>query len=93
MPSRVALAARQPLLLRAAVALVLLGVVRLTVWAGWIPPEWGEIGATDVERFIDAVILGLTFRSIHRTVTPVAAPRDTQGRELVPARPRTMPPV
>ncbi|GAA5076744.1 hypothetical protein HNP84_007314 [Thermocatellispora tengchongensis] len=80
--------ARQPLLLRAAVALILLGLIRAAVAFGWVPPEWGEIDAADVERAIDVVIMGVTFRSIHRVVTPVATPRNAEGVPLVPAQRR-----
>lgn len=75
---------RQPLVLRAALVLILVGLVRLGVWAGWLPAEWATAGPVDAERIIDAIVMALGWWSTHRAVTPVAEPRDSLGRELVP---------
>ncbi|MDH2425798.1 hypothetical protein [Sphaerisporangium sp. TRM90804] len=84
---------RQPLVLRGALALVGVGVVRLGVWAGWLPTQWADVDVVSVEQMIDGAILVLAWWSTHRRVTPVAAPRDNQGRGLRPAnsRPYTAP--
>lgn len=81
------LSSRQPLVLRGAIALAGLGAVRLAAWAGWIPADWAAVEQADIERFLDVVIVGITWWSTHRVVTPVADPRDAQGRQLVPAPP------
>lgn len=84
---------RQPLIIRAAIALILLGAVRLAVAQGWLPPKLGDVAMPDVERFIDLVILTWSWWSAHRAVTPVAAPRSELGQVLVPLqrRPRIQP--
>ncbi len=79
---------RQPLVLRGALALVGVGAVRLGVWAGWLPAEWARVDVVSVEQIIDGVILVVSWWSAHGVVTPVAAPKDAQGRVLVPAQRR-----
>ncbi len=76
---------RQPLVLRGALGLIGVGVVRLGVWAGWLPAEWARVDVVSVEQIIDGVILVMAWWSTHRVVTPVAAPKDNQGRTLAPA--------
>ncbi|MGW4426568.1 hypothetical protein [Streptosporangium sp. NPDC004631] len=73
---------RQPLLLRGAVALLAMGVVRLGIALGWLPPEWA-LDEARVEQVLDAVIAAWAWVSARRVVTPVAAPRDSRGRPLV----------
>lgn len=75
---------RQPLVLRAALVLILAGLLRLAVWAGWVPPDLVGAGPVDVERLVDLALLAWGWWSTHRAVTPVAEPRDNLGRELVP---------
>ncbi|MFG1873408.1 hypothetical protein ACGFIV_01045 [Sphaerisporangium sp. NPDC049003] len=75
---------RQPLVLRAGVAVVGMGLARIAAWAGWIPDEWANIDQARIEQAIDLIILGVTWRSTHKAVTPVAAPRANDGTTLVP---------
>ncbi|MEV0306548.1 hypothetical protein [Nonomuraea fuscirosea] len=72
---------RYPLLVRGGIALVLMGITRLAVALGWIPPEW-EINETGVEHLLDAVYFAWAWFSGQRQVTPVADPRDSAGRPL-----------
>lgn len=78
-------AVRQPLLLRGAIALLLMGAVRLGIALGAIPPEWA-VDETRVEQLLDAAIAAWAWWSARRVVTPVAAPRDHLGRPLAPAQ-------
>lgn len=84
---------RQPLIVRAAIALILLGAVRLAVAQGWLPPMLGDVAMADVERYIDLIVLTWSWWSTHRAVTPTAAPRDDRGQVLVPLQrgPRIQP--
>lgn len=79
-------ASRQPLVLRAALVLIGVGLLRLAAWAGWLPPELVSAGPVDVERVIDLVMVAWGWWSTHRVVTPVADPRDHFGRPLAPTR-------
>ncbi|GAA3721012.1 hypothetical protein GCM10022224_103570 [Nonomuraea antimicrobica] len=73
---------RYPLLLRGGIALVLMGLTRLAVALGWIPPEW-ELGENGVEQMLDTVYFAWAWFSGQKKVTPVADPRDGSGRPLV----------
>lgn len=73
---------RYPLLVRGGIALVLMGVVRLGIAVGWVPPEW-ELSETGVEQLIDGGLFAWAWFTSQGKVTPVAAPRDNRGRELV----------
>ena len=73
---------RYPLLVRGGVALLLMGLTRLAVALGWIPPEW-ELNETGVEQLLDGLYLGWAWLSSQRKVTPVADPRDNYGRPMV----------
>lgn len=79
-------ATRQPLLVRGAIALLLMGAVRLGVALGVIPPDW-DLDEARVEQVMDVAIAAVAWFSARRAVTPVADPRDDHGRVLVPARP------
>lgn len=86
---------RQPVVIRAGVALVVMGAARIAAWAGWIPEEWGNVELDRVEQLFDLVVLYFSWRSIHKVVTPVAAPRANDGKVLVPIsdplqRPRSL---
>ncbi|MEV4020151.1 hypothetical protein AB0J35_57715 [Nonomuraea angiospora] len=74
--------ARYPLLVRGGIALVLMGLTRLAVALGWIPPEW-ELNETGVEQLLDGVYFAWAWFTSQRKVTPVADPRDDYGRPLV----------
>ncbi|WP_326646042.1 hypothetical protein OG884_15435 [Streptosporangium sp. NBC_01755] len=74
---------RQPLVVRGALALVGVGVVRLGVWAGWLPADWATVDVVSIEQVIDGAFAALAWWSAHRVVTPVADPRDDRGRPLV----------
>lgn len=78
---------RQPLLLRAAVALLGVGAVRLGIAVDAIPVEW-DVDVPRVEQLLDGAIAAWAWFSARRVVTPVAAPRDDQGRALTSANPR-----
>ncbi|WP_327587023.1 hypothetical protein OHA25_08430 [Nonomuraea sp. NBC_00507] len=73
---------RYPLMVRGALALVLMGLVRLGIALGWIPPEW-ELSEAGVEQLFDAALFAWVWFSSQRRVTPVADPRDDRGRPLV----------
>ncbi|MDF5758631.1 hypothetical protein [Spongiactinospora sp. TRM90649] len=88
-PDPVPVRIRYPLLVRGGIALVLMGVTRLAVAVGWIPPEW-ELSETGVEQAIDGVLFAWAWWTSQRHVTPVADPRDDHGRQLVAARPQPM---
>ncbi|MFI6534200.1 hypothetical protein ACIBHY_17195 [Nonomuraea sp. NPDC050547] len=75
-------AVRYPLLVRGALALVLMGLARLGIALGWIPPEW-ELTETGVEQLFDAALFAWAWFTSQRKVTPVADPRDDRGRQLV----------
>lgn len=75
---------RYPLLVRGGVALVLMGLTRLAVAVGWIPPEW-ELTERGVEQLLDAVYFAWAWFTSQKRVTPVADPRDDLGRPLVVA--------
>ncbi|WP_067171232.1 hypothetical protein [Microtetraspora niveoalba] len=77
-------AARQPLLIRIAIAAVLAAVGRLLVLVGWLPPDW-VVSDDAVQDGLDGLLALWAFWSAHRRVTPVAAPRDDLGRQLIPA--------
>lgn len=73
---------RYPLMVRGALALVLMGLARLGIALGWIPPEW-ELTESGVEQLFDAALFAWAWFSGQRKVTPVADPRDDYGRPLV----------
>ncbi|MGP3914289.1 hypothetical protein [Nonomuraea sp. 10N515B] len=79
---RTPFAVRYPLMVRGAVALVLMGLARLGIALGWIPPEW-ELTETGVEQLFDAALFAWAWFSSQRKVTPVSDPRDNYGRPLV----------
>ncbi|GAA3251755.1 hypothetical protein [Nonomuraea helvata] len=73
---------REPLLLRGAVALLLMGAVRLCIALGVIPPEWA-LDEARVEQLLDGAVVAWAWFAGRRTVTPVAAPRGRDGLPLV----------
>jgi hypothetical protein len=73
---------RQPLLVRAAIALLGVGAVRLGIAVDAIPAQW-DINEARVEQLIDGAIAAWAWISARRVVTPVADPRDDRGRQLV----------
>jgi hypothetical protein len=73
---------REPLLLRGAIALLLMGAVRLFIALGVIPPEW-TLDEARVEQLLDGAVVAWAWFSGRRTVTPVAVPRDRDGLPLV----------
>lgn len=81
-PFPVPFTTRYPLLIRGAVALILMGAVRLGIALGWVPPEW-DLTEHGVEQLLDAVLFAWAWFTSHSRVTPVAAPRDDRGRPLV----------
>ncbi|MDP4512077.1 hypothetical protein [Nonomuraea turcica] len=80
-PDRTPFSARYPLMVRGALALVLMGLARLGVALGWIPPEW-ELTDRGVEQLFDGLVFAWAWFSSQRKVTPVADPRDNYGRPL-----------
>ncbi|RJL21122.1 hypothetical protein [Bailinhaonella thermotolerans] len=81
----VSFSVRQPLLLRGAIALAIIGVVRIAIALGLIPPQW-DLDEARVEQVIDMVIVGWAWLSARAKVTPVADPRTDDGRPLMPLR-------
>lgn len=81
-PDRTPFSVRYPLLVRGGIALVLMGLTRLAVALGWIPPEW-ELSETGVEQLLDGVFFAWAWFASQRKVTPVADPKDDRGRPLV----------
>jgi hypothetical protein len=79
-------AVRYPIAVRVGGVLVVMGVVRLAIGLGWLPPEW-ELSESGVEQAFDALAFAWAWFSAQRKTTPVAAPRDDDGTPLVPARP------
>lgn len=77
------LAARQPIVVRAAIVIALVALLRIGAMLGWIPPDW-PLTEDAVQDWIDRVLAVVAAWSAWRAVTPVAAPRDNIGRELVP---------
>ena len=75
---------RFPLLVRGAIALLLMGIVRLGIALGWLPAEW-SLDEVTVEKVIDTVIFAWAWVSSQKKVTPVADPKDDHGRRLVHA--------
>lgn len=84
-PYPVPFATRQPLLVRGGVALVAMGLTRLAVALGWIPPEW-ELSESGVEQALDGLYFAWAWFAGQRKVTPVADPRNDHGRPLVVGR-------
>ncbi|MFI6485037.1 hypothetical protein ACIBH1_44480 [Nonomuraea sp. NPDC050663] len=74
---------RYPLLVRGALALVVMGLVRLGIALGWIPAEW-ELSDKGVEQLFDGALFAWAWFTSQRKVTPVADPRDNAGAQLVP---------
>lgn len=72
---------RYPLMVRGAIALLLMGAVRLSVALGVIPPEWA-LDEARVEQLLDGAIAAWAWFASQSKVTPVAAPRDDFGRVL-----------
>lgn len=83
---------RQPILLRGGLALLVMGAARVGVALDWIPAEW-QIDEHGVEQLFDGLVAAWSWFSTHRVVTPVAAPRADDGRQLVAAagKPYPMP--
>ncbi len=75
---------RQPIVIRAVIAIVIVAALRIGALVGWVPAEW-VTGETAVLDWLDWVVGLWALWSAHRVVTPVAAPRDSEGRALVPA--------
>lgn len=73
---------RYPLMVRGALALVLMGLARLGIALGWFPPEW-ELTESGVEHLFDAVVFAWAWFTSQRKVTPTADPKDDRGRPLV----------
>ncbi|MFI6485295.1 hypothetical protein ACIBH1_45810 [Nonomuraea sp. NPDC050663] len=74
---------RNPLLLRAGLALLVVAVARVAVALGVIPAEWA-VDEARVEQGFDALVFAWAWFSARRHVTPVADPRDNAGNQLVP---------
>ncbi|WP_049562252.1 hypothetical protein [Nonomuraea sp. SBT364] len=83
-PYPVPVSVRYPLMVRGAVALVAMGLARLGIALGWIPPEW-ELTESGVEQLFDAALFAWAWFTSQRKTTPVADPRDNRGRPLVVA--------
>ena len=81
-PYPVPLTTRQPLLVRGGAALVLMGLARLGIALGWIPPEW-ELTEHGVEQLFDGLVFAWAWFTSQRKVTPVADPKDNHGRPLM----------
>ncbi|WP_326829668.1 hypothetical protein OIE13_05900 [Streptosporangium sp. NBC_01810] len=81
---------RQPIVIRVIIAIAIVAILRITALLGWIPANW-VIAEDAVQDWIDYAIGLGAFWSARRAVTPVADPRDDQGRALVPASPRPYP--
>ena len=75
---------RQPVAFRLIVVIVVVAGLRIGVLLHWIPPDWA-ISEDAVQDWIDAAIAAWAYASVRGKVTPVAAPRDDQGRALVPS--------
>lgn len=73
---------RYPLLVRGALVLTAMGLVRLGIALGWVPPEW-HLTEKGGEQFFDAVLFAWGWWTSQQKVTPVAAPHDDRGRPLV----------
>jgi hypothetical protein len=83
-------AVRYPLLVRGGLALVVMGLARLAVALGWIPPEWA-LDENGVEQAFDAIVFTWAWFAGQRKVTPVADPKDDRGRPLVAVPGRVVP--
>ena len=81
-PYPVPFATRQPLLVRGGAALVVMGLARIAVAFGWIPPEW-EVTESGVEQLFDGLVFAWAWFTSQQRVTPVADPKDNHGRPLV----------
>lgn len=81
-PDRTPFTVRYPLLVRGGLALVAMGVARLGVALGWIPPEW-QLDEAGVEQLFDAAVFAWAWFAGQRKVTPTADPKDDRGRPLV----------
>lgn len=81
-PYPVPFTTRYPLLVRGALALIVMGVARLGIALGWIPPEW-EVTEAGVEQLFDAALFAWAWFTSQQKVTPVADPKDERGRPLV----------
>ncbi len=77
------LAARQPILVRAVIVIALVAILRIGALLGWFPPDW-VLTEDAVQDWIDRALTAFGAWSAWRAVTPVAAPRDNQGRALMP---------
>jgi uncharacterized protein (DUF2252 family) len=77
-------AIRNPLLLRGAIALLLMGAVRLLVALGVVPAEW-DLDEARVEQLLDFAIAAWAWFSARAKVTPTADPRANDGTPLVRA--------
>jgi hypothetical protein len=76
--------ARQPLVVRAIVAIVVVAGLRVAVLLHVIPPDT-TLSEDQVQDWIDGIVVLLSYASTHRKVTSVADPRDDNGHPLVPA--------
>ncbi|WP_067184660.1 hypothetical protein [Microtetraspora niveoalba] len=76
-------AVRNPLLLRGAIALVVIGIARILIATGLIPADW-DLDEARVEQVFDGSVAAWAWFSARRKVTPVADPRDDTGRVLTP---------
>lgn len=81
-PYPVPFTVRQPLLVRGGIALVAMGVTRLAVAFGWIPPEW-QLDENGVEQLLGGLYFAWAWFTSQKRVTPVADPKDNAGRPLV----------
>jgi hypothetical protein len=81
-PDRSPFSVRYPLLVRGALVLLVMGLARLFIALGWIPPEW-ELDERGIEQAFDGLLVAWAWFSSQRKVTPVADPRDSHGRPLV----------
>ncbi len=85
-----ALRTRQPIIIRAIIAIVVVAALRIGALVGWVPADW-VVGEAAVLDWLDWVVGLWALWSAHRVVTPVAAPRTNEGRVLVPAPRRPVP--
>jgi hypothetical protein len=81
-PDPVPFRVRYPLLVRGAVVLLVMGIVRLAIAFGWVPQEW-NLDENGVEKLIDGGLFAWAWFTSQRKVTPVADPKDDHGRPLV----------
>ncbi|GAA1015918.1 hypothetical protein Aple_010870 [Acrocarpospora pleiomorpha] len=78
-----AIVKRQPILIRMIIVIGVVALGRIAALLGWIPPDWA-VSEDRVQDWIDGGLVLLAAWEARRVVTPVAAPRDNQGRVLAP---------